>query len=115
MASFALGERVVEVQVNVSPSGQVSCVPDIASVSDTDVLVKFVLTNDAYQFASSGAVVISAGGVDFPYPSWTVAPKTAVILDRRITRGMDFKYTLYLVKTATGEVIPYDPVIRNEE
>ena len=49
---------------------------------------------------------------DFPYPSWTNSNTLATLLDKCNTID-SFKYTVYVINTATNVQYNLDPIINN--
>jgi hypothetical protein len=105
--------NVLSVQVSVSADGTPVCTPELLDVSGRDVLIAFQLAAADWIFPSQDAVVVKDGGNQFPFPSWTVHRKLALLFDRNTSQGR-FQYTVYVKHVVTGEVRSVDPTIRNE-
>lgn len=105
--------NVQSVQVTVTADGTPVCTPELLDVSGRDVLIAFQLDAADWKFPSQGAVVVKDGGNQFPFPSWTVNRKLALLFDRNTSQG-NFQYTVYVKNVVSGEVRSVDPTIRNE-
>lgn len=102
-----------QVQVNVDSKGNVSCSPDPIPVKGANVLIQFKLVGEGWEFADKDAIVVDNPGSNFPYPSWTLKPQRAALLDADNSTG-DFKYSVTVVETSSGRPVVFDPTIRNE-
>lgn len=105
--------NVQSVQVSVTADGTPVCAPELLDVSGSDVLIAFQLDAAEWIFPANGAVVVKDGGNQFPFPSWTVHRKLALLFDRNTSQG-SFQYTVFVKHVVTGEVRSVDPTIRNE-
>ena len=103
----------VQVQVSVDTSGNVRCSPDPVPVQGKAVLLNFKLVGDGWAFADKDAIVVTDPSGNFPYPSWTIKPTQAALLDLDQDTG-EFAYTVSVVHTATGQCVKHDPTIQNE-
>ena len=100
-------------RVNVSVSaGQVSCAPDPAKVSAANVLIVFDLQTAGYAFPATSAVVVMSPASQFPYPSWTISPGCAALLDIDGDTNT-YNYTVNVVDLSSGNTISVDPIIKN--
>jgi hypothetical protein len=108
-----MSDPVSFVFVTVTGENVVRCTPDPVVVSGTNVLVNFRLVTDGWVFPDTGAVVVANGGPSFPYPSWTLAPQSAALLDTVQVKG-DFAYTVTVQHAASGRRLSIDPAIRNQ-
>ena len=104
--------RVRQVLVSVNASGQLVCLPSVVQVSGPGVLISFELQSAGWEFPGTGAVVVTAGGAQFPWPSWTLDKQHAALLDEDSEAG-DFSYTVHVHKPETGQRLSLDPTIRN--
>lgn len=102
-----------QVQVTVDADGKVQCSPDPVPVQGANVLLNFKLVSDGWAFADKDAIIVNGGDSNFPYPSWTIKPNRAALLDLDQKVG-DFAYTIQVVQTSTGRCVAADPTIRNE-
>lgn len=109
-----MSDNVRFVFVTVSGQEVVRCTPDPVDVSGANVLINFRIVTDGWVFPDTGAVTVADGGASFPYPSWTVAPQSAALLDTVAAKG-DFSYTLALTHVASGRRVTVDPSIRNQD
>lgn len=107
-----MSNNVKHVNVSVDSSGAISCSPDPANLSGSNVLVVFRLDTPGYAFPENNAVVVSNPGSQFPYPSWTAYPGYAVLFD---LDGDDnsYSYTVSVVDLSTGRTLSVDPTIKN--
>jgi len=108
-----VAQSVQHVLVKVDAAGTITCLPEVLNVSGADVLIAFRLDGTNWVFPDTGAVIVSAGGTQFPIPSWTINPKLAALLDCDTSTG-DFSYTVQVQHTSTGRRVRHDPQIRNE-
>ncbi|NRF69771.1 hypothetical protein HLB44_22455 [Aquincola sp. S2] len=107
------GVPVQPVTVTVDSSGTILCSPDPVIVKGPNVLLAFKLKTDGYAFAERNAITVDNPGSDFPYPSWTVKPQLATLLDLDGKVG-SYSYNVSVVRCETGECIDGDPTIQNE-
>ncbi|WP_341890098.1 hypothetical protein [Variovorax sp. YR752] len=105
--------NVLNVRVSVTADGTPVCVPELLDVVGSDVLIAYQLDANDWIFPSQRAVVVEDGGSQFPFPSWTVNRKLALLFDCNTSPGY-FHYTVYVKHVTTGEVRSVDPSIRNE-
>jgi len=101
------------VAVTVDDTGHVTTTPNPVKVRNQNVLLAFQLLTPGYAFPDSEAIVVSDGGEQFPFPSWTLSGSTAALLDANSAAG-DFAYTVSVVELATGKALRIDPSIQNE-
>ena len=100
-------------RVNVTVSaGKVSCTPDPVKVSAANVLIVFDLQTAGYAFPATNAVVVMTPGTQFPYPSWTMSPSSASLLDIDGDTS-NYAYTVNVVELSTGHHLSVDPTIKN--
>lgn len=105
---------VIHVDVSVDPkAGSIVCSPDPVPVKARNALVAFHLKSDGFRFREQNAIVVTDPRRDFPYPSWTVGPDRATLLDLDSTAA-SYKYSVFLVDTRSGKEISVDPTIENE-
>lgn len=108
-----MSDLIKHVLVTVQDDGSIQCTPDPVVVRGKNVLLVFRLVTGGYAFADENAVVVTNPDSDFPYPSWTVKPQLAAVLD--IDNVINsYAYTVSVVRSATGECLDGDPTIRNE-
>ena len=104
------------VSVTVAPNGSggvtITCTPDPAHVGAHNTLITFSLDTAGYNFPATNAIVLAAPSPDFPMPARTVNPTMATLLDLCNTVA-SFKYSVFIVDTATGVGYSVDPVIKN--
>jgi len=110
------GGSVAPVSVTVSTDGNgdvtITCTPDPVSVGSSNTLIGFSLDTPGYRFRAVDTIELDEPNSDFPYPSWTVQPTLATLLD--LCNQVDvFPYTVYVVDTATGQEYSVDPEIKN--
>ncbi|HSI57218.1 MAG TPA: hypothetical protein VLA16_06665 [Ideonella sp.] len=105
--------KIKQVAVTVSETGQITCTPSQAVIKGSNVLLTFNLLTADYAFPSTGAVVVASGGSQFPYPCWTVDANTAVLFDVN-TVVADYNYTITVVQIDSSDRLHMDPSIRNE-
>lgn len=105
--------NVLNVHVSIAPDGDPVCTPELLDVSGRDVMIAFTLDAHDWVFPSHRAVVVTDGGTQFPFPSWTVNRKLALLFDRNTSQG-SFQYTVSVRHVPTGEIRSVDPTIRNE-
>jgi len=104
---------VIHVDVTVDPEAGIVCSPDPVPVSTRNALVTFNLKSEGYRFRDRDAIVVANPKRDFPYPSWTVGPDRATLLDLDSSRA-SYKYSVFVVDQRTGEELSVDPTIENE-
>jgi hypothetical protein len=104
--------NVRRVSVTVDAGGTVACTPDPISISGRNLCVAFSLDTPGYNFPDSGAIVVTSGGAEFPYASWTLRPNLAGLYDADTAAG-DFQYTVNVVNSSTGGTLSVDPGIKN--
>ena len=104
-------KHVVHVDVRVGADGIV-CSPDPVKVTSRNALVNFHLKSDGYRFRDKDAIVVYEPQRDFPYPSWTVKPTQATLLDLDNSTA-SYAYSVYLVDTKSGKEVSVDPTIEN--
>ncbi len=102
---------IVNVEVSVVAGGKAVCNPDIAVVNEPGTLLSFQLVTPGWAFPSEEAIVVRDPGNNFPYPSWTVQPQLATLLDADTDSG-DYAYGV-VVQSESGQRIFVDPTIRN--
>ncbi len=104
----------VSVTVSTNPDGTVDiqCSPNPVQVNGFQTLLTFHLDSRGYRFRTLAAIELDAPDPDFPYPSWTVAPTLATLVDLCNTQQL-FKYTVHVVDTITDVEYSYDPIIKN--
>ena len=104
----------VSVTVTTDGNGVVSihCKPDPVNVGTCNTLIGFSLDTPGYRFRTVKTIELDQPNDDFPYPSWTVTPTLATLLD--LCNQVDvFKYTVYVIDIATGIEYSVDPEIKN--
>jgi hypothetical protein len=110
------GGSVEQVSVTVSTDGNgdvtITCTPNSLGVGTCNTLIGFSLDTPGYRFRALKTIELDEPSSDFPYPSWTVAPTTATLLDLCNQAGV-FPYTVHVVDTATGQEYSVDPEIKN--
>ncbi len=104
------------VSVTVASNGSggviISCTPNPIDVGVHNTLITFSLDTAGYKFRATNAIVLDTPNPDFPYPSWTVKPTMATLLD--LCNTIDtFKYSVFIVDTTTGVGYSVDPEIKN--
>jgi hypothetical protein len=99
--------------VSVDAGGTISVMPDPVNVAGPDALLAFRLVGADWVFPDEGAIVVHAGGSAFPYPSWTVNPQLAVLVDLDPSPA-EFHYTVSVVHSTTRQRVSIDPTIKNE-
>jgi hypothetical protein len=104
---------VTTVDVTVSNTGCITCSPDPVVVKSRNTLVNFRLRTQGFSFRDRDAIVVSDPSSQFPYPSWTVKPTQATLLDVDNQKS-SFAYNVYVVDQSTGRVITGDPTIQND-
>ncbi len=107
---------VVPVSVTVDKDGAgnvtISCAPNPVPVDAAHALIGFNLDTAGYRFRAVRTIELDEPDSDFPFPSWTVSPTLATLLD--LCQTVDtFKYTVHVVDTKTGEEYSVDPEIKN--
>ena len=105
--------QVNNVQVSVDDKGNVTCSPDPVRVQGANALLVFEMTSPDWTFTESAAITVKDPGKDFPYPSWTTKPTTAVLVDNNSVKG-SYAYCVSVVQTSTGQRFLHDPTIQNE-
>lgn len=108
-----MADAIETIFVTVSGEQVVRCRPDPADVRGSNVLLHFRLVTDGWVFPDEGAVVVAQPGGSFPYPSWTLGPQSAALLDTVQAKG-DFAYTVTVLHQTSGRRLSFDPTIRNE-
>lgn len=103
--------NVIPVTVSVV-NNQVVCTPEVVDVDYANTLITFALASDDYHFPDTDAVVVSDGGSDFPYTSWTLKKRQAALFDLNAIDG-NFSYTVSVVHDTSGVVLKVDPTIKN--
>lgn len=104
---------VQPITVTVDDQGTILCSPDPVVVKGRNVLLAFKLKTPGYAFADTNAITVENPNSDFPYPSWTVKPQLATLLDLDGVKG-SYSYSVSVVRSETGECIDGDPTITNE-
>ena len=104
----------VSVTVSTTPDGTVDiqCSPNPVPVSGFETLLTFHLDTRGYRFRTLNAIELDQPDPDFPYPSWTITPTLATLVDLCKTQAF-FKYTVHVVDTITDVEYSYDPIIKN--
>jgi hypothetical protein len=103
--------NVLPVTVSIV-KGKPVCSPEVVDVTLPNTLITFALNSGDYHFPDAGAVVVRAGGSDFPYASWTLQANQAALFDLNAIDG-NFNYTVTVVHNQSGEVVTVDPTIKN--
>jgi hypothetical protein len=105
---------LVSVTVSRDDDGEVNitCTPNPVPVDGFHTLLAFSLDTKGYRFKTVGAIELDEPHEDFPFPSWTVTPTLATLVDLCNTEDV-FKYTVRLVDTITDEEYSVDPEIKN--
>ena len=105
---------LVSVTVVVDPDGNViiTCTPNPVPVDGFHTLIVFSLDTKGYRFKTTNAIELDKPHKDFPFPSWTVAPTLATLVDLCNTQDV-FKYTVNIVDTITDVEYSVDPEIKN--
>ena len=88
--------------------------PDPVPVRGLNAVLNFEMDTSGYVFVQENAVVVTAGGNEFPQPSNTSPDGKSVTLHDRNTSRADFKYTVTVQPQGGGKPIVYDPTIQNE-
>lgn len=104
---------IKHVQVRVDDEGKVTCSPDPVKVQGPNALLVFKMTSPDWTFTDSNAITVENPGTDFPYPSWTIKPTTAVLVDLDNVKGT-YSYCVSVVQSSTGRQFLGDPSIQNE-
>lgn len=104
--------NVQRVLIEIDAQGQPTAFPDPVDVREPGVLLVFRLRTPDWQFPDTGAIVVHQGGSAFPYPSWTIGPQTAALLDLDPAPAV-YEYTVTVVHTVTHQRLSFDPTIRN--
>ncbi|HYE70269.1 MAG TPA: hypothetical protein VD932_01965 [Aquabacterium sp.] len=104
---------IKHVHVSVDNEGKVTCSPDPVKVQGANALIVFKMTSAGWTFTEANAITVENPGTDFPYPSWTIKPTTAVLLDLDNVKG-DYSYCVSVVQVSTGKQFLGDPTIQNE-
>jgi hypothetical protein len=107
-----MSNNVKHVSVTVDSSGAVSCSPNTANLSGSNVLVVFRLDTPGYAFPVDNAVVVNNPGSQFPYPSWTAYPGYAALFDLD-SNTAEYSYTVNVIELSTGRTLSVDPAIKN--
>ena len=102
----------VSVTTNDDGSVDIECKPNPVPVDGFHTLLAFTLVTPGYRFRTVGAIELDQPDPDFPYPSWTVTPTLATLIDLCNTQAT-FKYTVNIVDTITDQEYSVDPEIRN--
>jgi hypothetical protein len=107
---------VVPVSVTVTKDSNgdvtITCTPNPVNVGIYNTLIGFSLDTPGYRFRAVKTIELDEPNDDFPYPSWTVAPTLATLLD--LCNQIDiFKYTIHVIDTRTGIEYSVDPEIKN--
>ena len=107
--------QAANVVVTVDANNQPVCTPDTVFARGRNVVLKFEVQTAGYVFPTTGAVVVTNPGSQFPDPSRTIGPNDtlATLLDLNTDKGT-FKYTVAVQRVAGGEVLRLDPSIQNE-
>lgn len=110
------GTSLNTVSVTVAPDGSggvtITCTPSPVHVGVHNTVITFSLDTPGYNFRAANAIVLAAPSPDFPYPARTVKPTMATLLD--LCNTIDtFKYSVFIVDTATGIGYDVDPEIKN--
>jgi hypothetical protein len=105
--------NVKHVVVTIDGSGNPVVTPDTVNVTSNYVLVYATIDPSApgYTFPDTDAIVVNTQNSDFPYPSWTVKPTLAAVVDLGHNAG-SYNYTVF-VNGPTGQKLRVDPVIKN--
>jgi hypothetical protein len=111
--SLSMAGLIKHVQVRVDDQGNVSCSPDPVKVQGPNALLVFKMASPDWTFDETNAINVENPGSDFPYPSWTIKPTTAVLLDLDNVKG-SYSYCVSVVQTSTGKRFLGDPTIENE-
>ena len=112
-----LTRTVQHVLVKVDAQGTIRCEPPAVVVTGQDVLICFALQGEHWVFPRCDAVLVTDGGAQFPYPSWTLHAKQAALLDCNSTNNSgshSYDYTVTVENCHTGERRSLDPKIVNE-
>lgn len=112
--STTTGTASVTVSVTTDATGTVTitCTPPTVHVGAYNTLISFNLVGAGFKFPPSNAIVMDGSFPDFPYPSWTNSNTLATLLDKCNTID-SFKYTVYVINTATNVQYNLDPIINN--
>ncbi len=105
--------QVKTVEVSVDEKGNVACSPDPVKVQGADALLVFEMVSPGWTFTDADAIVVDKPGTEFPYPSWTTKPTTAVLVDANTVKA-SYKYSVAVIQTSTGKRFVQDPGIDNE-
>lgn len=107
---------VVPVSVTVTRkddgSVDIQCTPNPVPVNGLQTLLAFNLDTRGYRFRTLDAIELDEPDADFPFPSWTVTPTLATLVDLCKTQDI-FKYTVHVVDTITDAEYSVDPEIKN--
>lgn len=105
---------LVSVTVSTGDDGEVviKCTPNPVPVDGLHTLIAFSLDTKGYRFKTTNAIELDKPHEDFPFPSWTVAPTLATLVDLCRTQDI-FKYTVRVVDTITDVEYSVDPEIKN--
>ena len=104
--------NVRRLSITVDAMGGITVTPDPISVSGQRLLLVFSLDTAGWVFPDNGALVVTSGGDQFPYVSWTMKSQLASLFDANTSAG-DFKYTINVVNSATGATYSLDPTVKN--
>lgn len=114
--ALRVAANLATADVSIDPGANPQVNPDTLPVRER-TLISFRIVAGArgrYVFSTQPApIVVNDGGEVFDPPvrrsdSWVT------MLDRKSANG-DFKYTINLVDTTTGQPFVIDPMIRNEQ
>jgi len=109
-------KSVVRVSVTVTKDAGggvvITCTPNPVDVGICNTLIGFSLDTPGYRFRAFRTIELDKPNSDFPFPSWTVGPTLATLLD--LCKQVDvIKYTVHVIDTATGVEYSVDPEIKN--
>lgn len=105
----------VYVTVNQHGVATCTCAPVSADLPSTpNITLTYALNAPAgWVFPTTGAVVVASPSNQFPDPSITAPDGMSATLGDLNTDANSYNYTVSVVKTATGECLTHDPIIKN--
>jgi hypothetical protein len=111
----ALNPRVRHVFVQANSAGQMTCQPEELDITGREdgVLIRFHLQSVNWVFPATDAITVQEPKTQFPFPSWTLGPNQAALVDASTAPG-EFQYTIHIVHKTSGQRSQLDPTIKND-
>lgn len=98
---------------NLTDPPTITCSPTDLTVDAQNSLILFQLQTEGYAFPTSGSIVVSDGGTEFPN-LWYISPSQVALQDL-CSLNADYNYTVTVEETSSGQRhFHKDPTITNE-